>query len=102
MWATIPHGDHDEAFLCALQDSGIDPKIEEGLRGINVTCDKWSIPAGLHVGSSMQDVNSHIGAYCPSTRTTGTTIIATKEGIWYEAKHRKQSCHAYSCNACNG
>jgi hypothetical protein len=36
----------------------------------------------------MQDVNSHVGAYCPSTRPNGTMIIATKEGIWYEAKNR--------------
>ena len=78
----------DECISFTWQDSGIDPKIEEGLRGINVTCDKWSTPAGLHVGSSMQDVNSHVGAYCPSTRPNGTMIIATKEGIWYEAKNR--------------
>jgi hypothetical protein len=35
---------------------GINPQIESGWRGINVTCDKWSTADGLRVGSSMKDV----------------------------------------------
>lgn len=78
----------DECIQFVWQDSGIEPRIENGLRGINVTCDKWSTPDGLHVGSSMKDVNAHVGRYCPSNRPDGSLIIATKEGIWYEAKDR--------------
>jgi hypothetical protein len=69
-------------------DSGIDPTIEKGLRGINVTCATWSTPGGLHVGSSMQDVAAQIGQYCPSNRPDGSMIISTKNGIWFEAKNR--------------
>jgi hypothetical protein len=69
-------------------DSGIEPQIEKGLRGINVTCDIWSTPGGLHVGSSMKDVAAQIGEYCPSTRPDGSLLIITKRGIWFEAKNR--------------
>lgn len=70
------------------QDSGIDPRIENGLRGINVWCDKWSTPDGLHVGSSMQEVSAHLGRYCPTTGPGGALLILTKEGIEYWAKDR--------------
>lgn len=69
-------------------DSGLNPQIEKGLRGINVTCDKWSTPDGLHVGSPMKDIAAHVGQYCASNRDNGSLIIATKQGIWYEGKDR--------------
>lgn len=78
----------EECIQFTWQDSGLDPRIEKGLRGVNVTCGKWSTPDGLHVGSSMKEVNSHVGRYCASNRPNGSLIIATKEGIWYEAKDR--------------
>jgi hypothetical protein len=77
-----------ECINFVWEDTGLDPHIERGLRGINVTCDKWSTPDGLHVGSSMKDVNARIGTYCPSNRDDGSLIIMTKQGIWYEAKDR--------------
>jgi hypothetical protein len=78
----------DECVEFTWEDSGLNPKIETGLRGINVTCDKWSTPDGLHVGSPMQEVNNHVGRYCPYNRPDGSMIVATKQGIWYEAKNR--------------
>jgi hypothetical protein len=78
----------DECISFTWMDSGLDPTIEKGLRGINVTCDKWSTPGGLHVGSSMKDVAAQIGAYCASNRPDGSLIIATKQGIWFEGKDR--------------
>ena len=79
---------NDECIRFTWMDSGIDPRVESGWRGINVTCGKWSTPDGLHVGSSMRDVANHIGEYCPSTRKDGTLLIATKQGIWFFAKDR--------------
>lgn len=78
----------DECIQFTWMDSGIDPQVERGYRGINVTCDRWSTPDGLHVGSSMKDVSAHIGQYCPSNRPNGSLIISTKQGIWFEAKDR--------------
>ncbi len=78
----------DQCIQFVWMDSGIEPQIEKGLRGINVTCNIWSTPGGLHVGSSMQDVAAQIGEYCPSNRSDGSLIIATKNGIWFEAKNR--------------
>jgi hypothetical protein len=78
----------DECISFTWTDDGLAPQIERGLRGINVTCDKWSTPDGLHVGSPMQDIAAHVGQYCPSNRDNGSLIIATKQGIWYEGKNR--------------
>lgn len=78
----------EECITFTWQDSGLEPQIESGLRGINVTCDKWSTPDGLHVGSSMKELDAHIGQYCPSNRDNGSLIISTKRGIWYEGKDR--------------
>jgi hypothetical protein len=76
----------DECIGFTWEDSGIDPTIA-GFRGIYVTCDKWSTPNGLHVGSSVKDVNAHIGEYCATNRE-GPLRIATKQSIVYEAKDR--------------
>jgi hypothetical protein len=78
----------DECIQFTWTDSGIEPTIEKGLRGINVTCGKWTTTDGLHVGSSMKEVGARIGQYCPYTRPNGTLLIATKRGIWFEAKDR--------------
>ena len=77
----------DECIGFYWQDPGIDPKIEGYAYGINVTCDKWSTPGGLHVGSSTKDVNASIGRYCPSNQNDGL-LIASYQGIWYGAKDR--------------
>lgn len=78
----------EQCIQFVWMDSGLDPQIEKGLRGINVTCPIWSTPGGLHVGSSMQDVAAQIGEYCPSNRPDGSLIISTKTGIWFEGKNR--------------
>src|SRR5215469_9780588 len=62
----------DECISFTWMDSGIEPVIEKGWRGINVTCDKWSTPNGLHVGSSMHEVGAVIGEYCPKQRKDGS------------------------------
>ena len=78
----------DECISFTWEDSGIEPRIESGWRGINVDCDKWRTANGLHVGSSMKDVNNMIGKYCPTIRGDGSMLIITKEGIWFDAKDR--------------
>ena len=70
------------------QDSGIVPNIENGWRGVNVTCSKWSTSSGLRVGSSMMDVISRIGEYCAHNQSDGELIVATKGGIWFWAENR--------------
>ncbi len=77
-----------ECIQFTWQDSGVNPEIESGLRGINVTCDKWSTRGGLHVGSRVQDVVAQLGEYCPTNRDDGTLIVASKEGILFWAKDR--------------
>jgi hypothetical protein len=80
----------DECIGFYWQDSGIDPVIEAHAYGINVTCDKWSTPDGLHVGSSVKDVSAHIGRYCPANPSNQPQdlFISTYQGIWYQAKDR--------------
>jgi len=78
----------DECIVFTWQDSGLNPRIENGLRGINAFCNKWSTRGGIHVGDNMKDVNAQVGQYCPSNRPDGSLIIATKEGVWFESKNR--------------
>lgn len=78
----------EECIRFTWTDSGIDPEIEKGYRGINVTCGKWSTPEGLHVGSSMQDVAAHFSRYCTTNRRDGSLLLMTMEGIWFEARDR--------------
>ncbi len=77
-----------ECISFTWSDEGIEPEIEKGWRGIAVTCDKWSTPSGLHVGSSMKEVNAVIGQYCPTHRKDGSLLVASKSGIWFDAKDR--------------
>jgi len=78
----------NECIRFTWHDSGVNPVIESGWRGINVSCDKWRTPGGLHVGSLMREVVSQLGVYCAQTRDDGTLLVATKEGIWFWAKDR--------------
>jgi hypothetical protein len=78
----------EECISFTWEDSGINPQIESGWRGITVTCDKWSTADGLRVGSSMKDVAGRINEYCPSHRDDGSLLITTKKGIWFESKDR--------------
>jgi len=78
----------DECIQFTWLDSGIEPKVENGMRGINVTCGKWATADGVRVGMSVKDVVSHLGAYCASTRDDGSLLISTKEGIWFDAPDR--------------
>ena len=78
----------DECIQFTWMDSGIEPTVENGLRGINVYCGKWSTADGIHVGTPIKDLISHLGQYCPSNRDDGSLLITTKEGIWYEAPNR--------------
>jgi hypothetical protein len=68
-------------------DAGIEPRIERGLRGIGVTCDRWTTSSGLHVGSSMKEVTARISQYCPVPTSNGL-LIQSKEGIYFESKDR--------------
>jgi hypothetical protein len=81
----------NECVWFTWQDSGIEPKIESGLRGINVNCDKWSTSSGIHVGMPIKDAISRIGEYCASNRDDGSLIISTKVGIWFEAPNRNST-----------
>jgi|GEM_PF-4834117 len=79
---------NDECIEFTWMDSGIEPTVEHGLRGINVMCGKWATADGLRVGTPIKDVISHLGQYCPSTRDDGTLLVVTKTGIWFEAPNR--------------
>lgn len=81
----------DECIQFTWMDSGVEPTVENGLRGINVTCGKWSTVDGLHVGMPIKDVIEHLGAYCPSNRDDGSLLVVTKEGIWFEAPDRNSA-----------
>jgi len=78
----------DECIEFTWQDTGLEPTVENGLRGINVTCGKWVTQDGLRVGMPIKDVISHLGAYCASNRDDGSLVVATKTGIWFEAPDR--------------
>jgi hypothetical protein len=87
---------NDECISFTWQDSGISPQVESGLRGINVTCDKWSTADGIHVGSMMSDLDAHLSSYCPFNRQDGTLLIETKNGIWFFAKDRNSPINQIS------
>jgi hypothetical protein len=78
----------DECISFTWIDLGINPKIETGWRGINVTCDKWATLYGARVGMPVQDVVKTFGEWCPRVREDGTLLIATKQGIWFFAQDR--------------
>jgi hypothetical protein len=70
-------------------DTGLDPTITS----VAVTCDKWSTPDGLHVGSAMTELNGRIGAYyggtyCPLQYNDGRYEISTKVGITFTGRNR--------------
>ncbi len=77
----------DECIGFTWEDSGVEPEVESGLRGINVDCDKWATADGLHVGSSLKDVVSRFGEYCP-INDDGRLVVETKNGIWFWAQYR--------------
>jgi hypothetical protein len=87
---------NDECISFTWEDSGISPRVESGLRGINVTCDKWSTADGLHVGSMMSDLDARLSSYCPFNRSDGTLLIETKNGIWFYAKDRNSPISSIS------
>lgn len=81
----------DECLTFTWQDSRIDPEIESGYRGINVTCAKWATSDGIRVGTPIRDVIPRLGEYCASNRDDGSLIISTKGGIWFEAENRNST-----------
>jgi hypothetical protein len=81
----------DECISFTWIDADVNPKIENGWRGINVTCNKWSTPNGIRVGTPIQEVVNRIGEYCPVNRDDGSLLIATKQGIWYFARDRNSA-----------
>ena len=81
----------DECISFTWEDSGLDPKIESGLRGINVSCNRWSLSNGIRVGSTMQELNATLGHYCPSTNSDGKMFIESKDGIWYDNFKQKHA-----------
>jgi hypothetical protein len=78
---------HGECLWFTWQDSGIDPTIESGLRGINVDCPKWQTTTGVHVGSSPAEVVSTVARYCDTT-SDGEMNIETLTGVWFRTKGR--------------
>jgi hypothetical protein len=84
----VTYGYEDECISFTWEDSGVEPEIESGWRGINVTCDKWKTADGLRVGSSPRDIISQIGTYCADNKKDGTLVIASRSGIWFEAQDR--------------
>lgn len=74
-------------------DSGVNPQIEKGWRGINASCDKWSTRGGVHVGMALRDAlrmlaNDGINRWCETTRKDGEILVMTLEGLWLEAPNR--------------
>jgi hypothetical protein len=74
-------------------DSGIDPTVENGLRGINVDCDKWRTTSGIHIGSSPTEVVNTVGRYCDTKTSNGEMFIETLDGISFFAKDRYSPIH---------
>jgi hypothetical protein len=81
----------DDCIAFEWVDSGVEPRVENGMRGINATCGKWATADGLRVGMLIKDVVAHLGAYCASTRDDGSLVIATKQGIWFDAPDRNSA-----------
>jgi hypothetical protein len=36
----------------------------------------------------IKEVITHLGQYCASNRSNGSLLVATKEGIWFDAADR--------------
>jgi hypothetical protein len=79
---------NDECIQFTWQDSGVEPLIENGWRGIIVTCAKWTTADGVHAGMPIKEAITHLGQYCPSNRSNGSLLVVTKEGIWFDAANR--------------
>jgi hypothetical protein len=85
-----------ECIRFTWMDTGLDPRIETGWRGVVVWCDKWSTPDGLRVGDPMKDVNSSVYAseYCATTNG-GEMFILTKKGIWFTGRNRNSPISSF-------
>ena len=86
----------DECISFTWQDKGVDPLIENGWRGINVTCDKWQTASGVRVGMSVQDVIGRIGNYCTATDPDGSLTVVEQAGTFYRAKNRNSPIYMIS------
>lgn len=74
-------------------DSGMNPEIEKGWRGINVSCNKWATRGGVHAGMPLRDALNllrydGISRWCETNRESGSILIVTLEGLWLEAPNR--------------
>jgi hypothetical protein len=65
----------NECISFTWMDSGVDPRIENGFRGINLWCDKWSTPDATRVGIALREAVARMGASCSSTREDGTLTV---------------------------
>lgn len=74
-----------ECIWFAWVDQGLDPKIESGMRGINVTCDQWRTADGIHVG--VQPTDAVHDRYC-AINSGGDMEIELLNGIEFIAKDR--------------
>jgi hypothetical protein len=81
----------NECISFTWMDSGVDPRIENGFRGINLWCDKWSTPDATRVGIALREAVARMGASCSSTREDGTLTVGNKEGLMVDAHDRKCS-----------
>jgi len=83
-----------ECIQFVWQDEGIDPTVENGLRGIVAFCDRWSTSTGIHVGMTPAEAVSHLdGEYCTFNRDNGEIQVETRDGMFLMAKDRYSPIH---------
>lgn len=72
-------------------DKGLSPVVESGFRGITTTSNYWATAKGIHVGSSIQDVENAYGNPDDfSLHEADHTYMMSynKIGIWFTVKDR--------------
>lgn len=78
----------DECIRFTWSDRGVNPTIQTGWRGINVTCPKWTTAEGIRVGMPIPEVVARLRVpYCAHS-SGGRFMILTKQGIWFWARDR--------------
>ena len=70
-------------------DKDLRPIVESGLRGISTQSDYWSTSNGIHVGSSIQEVEAVYGEpYNFIIHDKQQSILEYDNGIWFYVKDR--------------
>lgn len=81
---------NDDCMRFTWIDKGVNPRIEDGWRGINVSCPKWHTAGGIHVGSSIRAAAASLGTYCAKDEGDGglDSFLVAGNGIWFWSKDR--------------